>query len=662
MQYEDSPAHLRSAGSIIDPAYSIRTLSPAPLPPSFWLYPRAVYESALLHLMRRDTIRARLIVGYDLSRIPSAPDVLFYRKNFPAGKVAFRTAASCKVFLDQEETPFLTRDAAAEISFVLDRPALVTVRVDSANPVFRIPALASELPGWECACSGGQGLPHVWGAAEYGGPPEGFELPSLLIPLRKAEGNLYDAGCELFGTAEIHCAERPGFGLGESVAEAENRDPMHMEQSCTLYAETPGVWKTPELCAFRYLRVESAEPCEVFCRAVFTPERYRGAFAADPELNAIWMNAAYTLRLCIDFFILDGIKRDRLPWMGDHLISMLSDAYSFHDGDVCRRTLTLLGHPGVRHGDINGIADYTLWLPVASEHFQLYWGDRAFLEKQYPELADTADALLERAGDTVWLPEHETIFFIDWTKEEKFTGVQVLFHYALLSSARLARRMNDTDRERKLLAHAGKLRAKLYAEAFDAERKLFRAHPGRPEEGFNRYANILAVLSGLADGENARSAAQALLTDEMPAVGTPYMNALECLALYRAGFAAEALERIRRIWGGMLREGATTFWEGFDPRHEGLEHYAFYDRPFGKSLCHAWASGPVFLLPLFLFGVEPLEDGWKTFRISPASGLLREGDCATLPVPGGDIRLLWRNGKLEIQKPSGMVLAETSFC
>ena len=395
---------------------------------------------------------------------------------------------------------------------------------------------------------------------------------------------------------------------------------------------------------------------------MFTPERYRGAFAADPELTAIWMNAAYTLRLCIDFFILDGIKRDRLPWMGDHLISMLSNALSFYDGDICRRTLTLLGHPGVRKGDINGLADYTLWLPIASEHFQLYWGDRAFLEKQYPELTDTADALLERTAETVWLPERGTAFFIDWTKEEKFTGVQILLYYALRSFARLVHRMNDADREEKLLARAEILHDKLYGEAFDPARKLFRAHPGRPEAGFNRYANILAILSGLADGENARSAAEALLTDEMPAVGTPYMHALECLALYRAGFATEALERLRRIWGGMLRLGATTFWEGFDPRQTDDDHFVFYDRKFGKSLCHAWSSGPVFLLPLFLFGVEPLEDGWKTFRISPASGLLHEGDCATLPVPEGEIRLLWQNGKLEIEKPTGIVLAETSSC
>lgn len=33
------------------------------------------------------------------------------------------------------------------------------------------------------------------------------------------------------------------------------------------------------------------------------------------------------------------------------------------------------------------------------------------------------------------------------------------------------------------------------------------------------------------------------------------------------------------------------------PSEKGDEAYAFYGRPYGKSLCHAWGAGPVVLLP-----------------------------------------------------------------
>ena len=39
-------------------------------------------------------------------------------------------------------------------------------------------------------------------------------------------------------------------------------------------------------------------------------------------------------------------------------------------------------------------------------------------------------------------------------------------------------------------------------------------------------------------------------------------------------------------WGGMLKEGATSFWEKYNPEETGIRHLAMYGRPYGKSLCH----------------------------------------------------------------------------
>lgn len=44
-----------------------------------------------------------------------------------------------------------------------------------------------------------------------------------------------------------------------------------------------------------------------------------GSFECDDrEVNEIWKTAAYTLRLCLhNGYFWDGIKRDRLVWIGD---------------------------------------------------------------------------------------------------------------------------------------------------------------------------------------------------------------------------------------------------------------------------------------------------------------------------------------------------------
>jgi hypothetical protein len=56
------------------------------------------------------------------------------------------------------------------------------------------------------------------------------------------------------------------------------------------------------------------------------------------------------------------------------------------------------------------------------------------------------------------------------------------------------------------------------------------------------------------------------------------------------------LKEMKDYWGGMLKLGATSFWEEYNPQKKGAEHYAMYGREFGKSLCHAWGASPIYLL------------------------------------------------------------------
>src|SRR6516165_1650138 len=86
----------------------------------------------------------------------------------------------------------------------------------------------------------------------------------------------------------------------------------------------------------------------------------------------------------------------------------------------------------------------------------------------------------------------------------------------------------------------------------------------------------------------------------------------------------------------MLKLGATTFWETFDPGQQGSEHYTMYGKPFGKSLCHGWGASPLYLLGRYFLGVRPLTPGYQTYRIEPHLGGL-EWMNGTVPIPGGQI-------------------------
>ncbi len=55
----------------------------------------------------------------------------------------------------------------------------------------------------------------------------------------------------------------------------------------------------------------------------------------------------------------------------------------------------------------------------------------------------------------------------------------------------------------------------------------------------------------------------------------------------------EALEHIRYYWGSMLRAGADTFFEAWDPKDPKASPYG---GAIVNSCCHAWSCTPAYIL------------------------------------------------------------------
>jgi alpha-L-rhamnosidase len=112
------------------------------------------------------------------------------------------------------------------------------------------------------------------------------------------------------------------------------------------------------------------------------------------------------------------------------------------------------------------------------------------------------------------------------------------------------------------------------------------------------------------------------------------------------------LKQIKDYWGGMLKLGATTFWEEYNPAKSGAEHYAMYGRPYGKSLCHAWGASPIYLLGKYYLGVKPTSPGYKDYIIEPNLGSLQwmEG---SVPTPNGDIKVYCNTKQIRVSADEG---------
>ena len=643
-------AYTDSLAFVKDPLYSVE----APNPPDpceggrgFWIYGQYEFEAFILEKMCREKNEAKLKVGYTkFRRVPQK--TLSFSAAFDAEEKILLRFCGTEELLWQGAGTLQRREIPEGCLVTLPGAGRLTVTVRVSDIEKEIPALYVEKDPekWCSTASGEQRFTARPARADGVIPHRAVMAQAELVPEKCGE-KLWDAGREVICYVDIKSApgEKAELFVGESLPEAENNDPAHEEQTGELISLAPGHFTSKVPLALRYIRVENARSPEVKLRCLFHPAAYRGAFAApeEPLLTQIWLQSAYTLRLCMMNFLNDGIKRDRLPWAGDLAVSLMGNASVFLDNTITRDTLSVLGAVSVETAHINTIVDYTLWHLISHNVYQQFSGDREFLKQEFPRLKETLTFLLNCRCDAkgLLIVAPKDWLFIDWVPGEKYTALQMLFVMALRAGAALAERLEEKSFEKELLAAAEKAEQSIRECAFDRERRLFAAAPGSGE--FSRHANMLAVIADVADDAAKESIASALADDELPPVGTPYMSFFESLALARCGKADEALKKIRTIWGGMLALGATTFWEGFDPAHKENEHLVFYGRPFGKSLCHAWSAGPLWLFFEILLGIRPEKDGWETFSISP---LPDATVSAVIPVPQGRIEIECIKGKI----------------
>lgn len=141
-----------------------------------------------------------------------------------------------------------------------------------------------------------------------------------------------------------------------------------------------------------------------------------------------------------------------------------------------------------------------------------------------------------------------------------------------------------------------------------------------------------------------------MLNPDVEAITTPYMRFYELEALCQMGMYDYVMGEMKSYWGGMLNEGATSFWEKYVPTETGTQHLHMYGRPYGKSLCHAWGASPVYLLGKYYLGIKPTKPGYQEWECRPNLGGL-EWMKGRVPTPFGPISLEMSKEEITIQSP-----------
>jgi hypothetical protein len=401
---------------------------------------------------------------------------------------------------------------------------------------------------------------------------------------------------------------------------------------------------------FRFVRIDLIDPNVTLglkeVNAIFTYRDipYLGSFRCNDErLNKIWMTGAYTVHLNMQEYIWDGIKRDRLVWLGDLHPEVMTVNTVFGYNEVIPKSLDLARDITPLPKWMNGMCSYSLWWIIIHCDWYKYHGNLSYLKEQQEYLTNLLNILFTKVDATGKEKLDGGGRFLDWPSSPNTKGInaglQALMVLAFRAGAEMSAVLGDKALAEKCSATA------------DLMKKIVPDH---------NHLKQAAALLALADILPAKKA-----DDETISVGgaknfSTFYGYYMLQAQAKAGNYRAAIENISKFWGGMLDMGATTFWEDFNL--DWLENAAGIDElvPEGKkdihadfgdycyknlrhSLCHGWASGPTAWLSEHVLGVKVVEPECKVLNIEPHLGDL-EWVEGTFPTPHGVVYISHKKG------------------
>ena len=409
---------------------------------------------------------------------------------------------------------------------------------------------------------------------------------------------------------------------------------------------------------FRFVRIDVVKGEQIYISSVFGEEsenglKERGTFhTSDERVNDIFKVAERTISLCVrEKEIWDGIKRDRVVWIGDFYPELLS-AYATY-GDIPQFE-NVLNYVKYFNGHwINNIPAYSAWWIICLEKYFELSGNENYTKEMLPfvdKIVRDFSLVVQENGDVSYKKSNLIFFggnefFLDWpTNGEKDS--EMGWRYLLICALKKAKEIYSFFEKSSSLVDSILTRL----DRFEYKSSSFK------------QITALGFLAGKISPKEARKQLK-----EGHAKGvTAFLSFAIFEALAKLGEGEFALGVIKDYFGGMIDMGATTFWEDFDiewlkdkpstltdlPDAKRKNIHADYGRfcyqGLRHSLCHGWSTGFLDFFYKYILGIVPLERGYKTIRIEPhLYGLsFAEGD---VPTPFGDIRVRHelKNGAIE---------------
>lgn len=411
--------------------------------------------------------------------------------------------------------------------------------------------------------------------------------------------------------------------------------------------------------AFRFIRLEVRGGEETLrlrlkaMRQTGYPLAVQSRFRCSREpMEQIWEVSLRTLKSCMYDTYMDCPYYERMQYLLDTRLEALYGYAVSRDDRLARKALRDFYNTQLPNGlmpchspsnIMQIIPTFTFyWIMMLADHY-LYFGDKKLIERYYPGVEKALAYFIDRLDERGLLSDTGFWQFVDWTPEwnrgipvKEPHEVNIIHTLMLVYALRLAADLAEVTGRSGCVGEyhrlADKIDRAVNTYAYDERRGLYTDTVGRLQ--WSQHAQIWAVLSGVADGERAKTVMLAAMKNEAVSQCSFCMQYFLFRALEKAG-----LYEISRtqwgLWEKMLHLGVTTWPE---------------DPVTWRSDCHAWSAVPLQELMTRGVGIRPAEPGFVRVHIAPRMYWLGEcaGSCMT---PYGQVSVAWeiQNGKLTVK-------------
>ncbi|WP_308284161.1 alpha-L-rhamnosidase-related protein [Priestia megaterium] len=388
-------------------------------------------------------------------------------------------------------------------------------------------------------------------------------------------------------------------------------------QEESIYVDVlPGRIELPRRYSFRYIKFEVVDTSlkyrvafdNIQCHTVTSgnKELVKPLNHSDPILNQIDKVSIKTLQDCMQDVFEDGPKRDRRLWLGDLRLQALANYETFQNNDLVKRCLYLFAGVPNNKGEVAAnlfikpslipddtyLFDYSLLFVTTLHDYYFKVKDHETLVELWPIAYRQIEIALERLDERNILKDSDDWWsFIDWHEKLNKQGPsQAVLIYTIKRAIKLAEILSSD----KLSFLEKRLQDIVEATFIHLWRKDKGFFVSGSENQISWATQIWMVLAEVLDpGENNQLMHRLLL--EQPEIGltTPYMYHYLVEALILVGEKDKAVNQLKAYWGEMLKDGADTFWELYDPNNK---EFSPYGSQLINSYCHAWSCTPTYLI------------------------------------------------------------------